>query len=113
MESLAILKQANKELKLAKSTHTNHKELKNVLKDLKMFHNKRSWLGENALEDIISFYPISSKHNPFCNQSFNSGDCTQLMVNWKLLFTSVVSAYDDENETVKQAIKTKKEQLKP
>ena len=40
MESLAILKQANKGLKLAKSTHTNHKELKNMFKDLTMFHNE-------------------------------------------------------------------------
>ena len=105
VDTLTISKQATEQFKISKSMHVNNKELSSFLKELTTFHNERKGLRENSLEDVISCYPISSKHNPFYNQSFNGGYCTRLMVNWELLFSSILDAYENKKESVKQTIK--------
>ena len=94
IDSLSILKQATimlKELKV-KLPIINSRALNELLGYLTKIHNERRGVRENALEDATFGYPINAKQNPFCNQRLNRGDCTRLMVNYKLLFEKMTKA---------------------
>ena len=72
-ESLDILKHRSEEYKNWQVEIVSIDVLDTLLRDLTKFQNERRGVGENVMEDTIASYPISAKHNPFYNQSFNGG----------------------------------------
>ncbi len=50
---------------------------------------------ERALEEVVSVYPISAKHNPYYGGSFNSNDCFRIMENVSLIFETLLDATDN------------------